>query len=116
MAEKKRFGEIISKCWSDTAFKQRFLTDPKTVLAEFDIEVPEGLDVKVVENTDNTMYLTLPTKPPHPGELSDDQLDNVSGGTGMVKLNPAIVKFRTKVLVTSALDNTCSQGKECIPW
>jgi hypothetical protein len=121
MESKKRFGEIISKCWGDAAFKARFISDPKKVLAEYDIEVPEGLDVKVLENTNDLMYLTIPPKPDH-SALSDDQLDQVSGGAGNVQnfqatKKPVLVrKFHTQVLVTSAADSTCSQGKECVPW
>ena len=119
--DKNRYGELISKCWGDAAFKQRFLTDPKKVLAEFDIEVPAGLDVKVVENTGNMMYLTLPTKP-NRDELSDNQLDAVSGGAGTLQpvttVQPvAYTRFSTIIVkATSAGQNTCSGGKECVPW
>jgi hypothetical protein len=118
--EKNRFGEIISKCWHDTAFKQRFLTDPKSVLAEYEIEVPEGLNVKVLEESPDMMFITLPAMPPKADELTEDQLDAVSGGAGNVKRAPSaqavkVVKFRTKVVYTQP-SQTCSSGKECVPW
>ncbi len=126
MADENRFGEIISKCWGDAEFKKRFIADPKKILAEFGMEVPEGLNVKVVENTEDTMYLTLPPAPPKPkGELSDNQLDAVSGGAGNVAVGtsptltarPAYVNLTSKLkLATSAGLNTCSGGKECVPW
>jgi hypothetical protein len=119
---KNRFSEIISKCWLDTAFKQRFLTDPKAVLAEFEIELPAGLNVKVVENTDDTIYLTIPPKPVR-GELSDSDLEGVSGGAGGAAkpaqvVRPGVAHQLVTILVHTAAGNTtCDQhSKDCVPW
>jgi hypothetical protein len=120
---KNRFGDIISKCWQDAAFKQRFLTDPKAVLAEFEIEVPAGLNVKVVENTDDTLFLTIPPKPVR-GELSDKDLEGVSGGAGGTVarpnqiLRPGVVSSITPTLIHTAAGNTTcdSHSKDCVPW
>ena len=45
-----------------------------------DIDVPDGIDVNVVENTDNTVHITMPKAPAGDGELSDEELGNVAGG------------------------------------
>ena len=73
----KIMGKIISQCWIDEAFKQRFIAEPATVMKESGLEVPVELEFKVVENTDKVNYILLPSKP---DELSDEQLDTVSGG------------------------------------
>jgi len=44
------------------------------------IDVPAGMTVTVVENTDKQFHLVLPPVPTD--ELSDDALDGVSGGGG----------------------------------
>ena len=36
------------------------MSDPKAVLAEYDMPVPDGMDVKVVENADNCVHITMP--------------------------------------------------------
>ena len=36
------------------------MSDPKAVLAEYDMDVPDGMDVKVVENADNCVHITMP--------------------------------------------------------
>ena len=59
----KRFGRIVAKAWSDDAFKRRLLNDPKAVLQEHGIEVPAGAEVKIVENTDQVVYVNLPRQP-----------------------------------------------------
>ena len=60
--------------------KQRFLSRPHAVLAEHGMEVPEGFNVNVVENTDTTVHVTLPPAPTANGELSDEELANAAGG------------------------------------
>jgi hypothetical protein len=46
-------------------------------MKEAGLEVPAGVEFKVVENTDKVSYILLP---PKPDELADEQLDAVSGG------------------------------------
>jgi len=70
--------DLFAACWKDEALKQRFMSDPRVVLAEYGIDVPDGMDVNVVENTDNTVHITLPMKPSD--ELSDDELSDAAGG------------------------------------
>ena len=53
----------MARAWSDPVFKKRLVTDPKAVLLEQGIEVPDGADVKVVENTDEVVYINLPRQP-----------------------------------------------------
>ena len=52
--------------------------DPKAVLQEQGVTVPAGMQVKVVEDTDQVRHLTLPTRPA--GELAEGELVQVAGG------------------------------------
>ncbi|MGY8750370.1 MAG: hypothetical protein ACKVHR_20205, partial [Pirellulales bacterium] len=52
--QKNQLASLFAACWKDDALKQRFLSDPHAVLAEHEMDVPEGINVNVVENTDNT--------------------------------------------------------------
>jgi hypothetical protein len=38
------------------------------------------MDVKVVENADDCVHITLPAAPGGSGDLSDDELSNAAGG------------------------------------
>ena len=78
--ETNKMNTLIAACWKDDALKQRFLSDPHAVLAEHGMDVPEGLNVKVVENVDNTVHVTLPAAPTANGDLSDEELENAAGG------------------------------------
>ena len=74
------FAELFAACWKDDALKPRFMADPKADLAEHGIDVPDGINVNVVENSDNTVHITMPQAPDGAGELSDEELANVAGG------------------------------------
>ena len=76
--QKKQLASLFAACWKDEALKARFMADPKAVLAEYGMEVPDGTDVKVVENADDCVHITLPAKPS--GDLSDEELSNAAGG------------------------------------
>ena len=57
------------------------MRDPKSVLKDYGLEVPDGMDVKVVENADNCVHITLPAAPAGSMDLSDDELSNAAGGS-----------------------------------
>ena len=78
--EKNTLAELFAACWKDESLKARFMSDPKAVLAEYDIPVPDGIDVKVVQNTDDCVHITLPAPPAGHMELSDEELSNAAGG------------------------------------
>jgi hypothetical protein len=77
----KKMQQIIAKAWMDEDFKQRLLTDPAAVLKEGGFELPAGMEVRMVENTDKVLHLVLPAKPASE-ELSDEQMEKVAGGMG----------------------------------
>jgi hypothetical protein len=72
----KKISRVISKAWSDEAFKKRLMSHARAVLKENGLTFPEGVVVNAVENTDKVFYLVIPPKP----ELKDEQLDKVAGG------------------------------------
>ena len=83
------YGQLIAKAWTDEEFKARLLADPKAAMKEVGMDVPEGMEVEVVESTQEKAYLVIPAKP-GPGELSDEDLDNVAGGWRHVGTVPGI--------------------------
>jgi hypothetical protein len=79
--QKNQLASLFAACWKDEALKARFMSDPKAVLAEHGMDVPDGMDVKVVENADNCVHITMPATPTGSMELSDEELANAAGGT-----------------------------------
>jgi hypothetical protein len=80
---------VAGRAGRDEAFRQRLLKSPKEALVDAVEAVtgtratpPEGLEVRVVEETPTTLYLVLPATATG-GELGSAQLDEVSGGAGL---------------------------------
>jgi hypothetical protein len=73
----KKMGKVIAKAWSDADFKARLLANAAEILQAEGIEIPAGVKIDVVENTNEHFYLVIPNQPE---ELSDEQLDKVAGG------------------------------------
>jgi hypothetical protein len=75
----KKMSQLIAKCWADEGFKQKLLADPAATLKAEGVELPAGLSIKALENTDKVFHLVIPAKPT---DLSDEDLDKVAGGGG----------------------------------
>lgn len=78
------FNSLIIKAWEDEQFRQELLTNPKAVYAkEFGCDVPEGLEIQVIEGTLGTVKMVLPINlfsAIAEEELSEKALDAVAGG------------------------------------
>jgi hypothetical protein len=82
----KKYLQLVERASADSKLKQRLLDDPKTVLQEYGLEVPEGVEVRVVESTEKVLYLTLPRQPAGDGgELTPSQLSRITGGATMLE-------------------------------
>ena len=72
---------IIQRSLEDDAFRQRLIEDPKAAVEdELGTRLPEEVRVVAVEETQDTIYLVLPSTPMAGGELSDQELGSVAGG------------------------------------
>ena len=80
--QRNALAQLFAACWKDEALKARFMSDPKAVLTEYGMDVPDGIDVNVVENSDNTVHITMPPAPAGDSELSDEELAGAAGGAG----------------------------------
>ena len=87
--ERNQLAELFAACWKDEALKARFMSDPKAVLAEYGMDVPEGMDVNVVENSDNCVHITMPVASGGHQDLSDEELSAAAGGALETKSSTA---------------------------
>ena len=72
---------IAEKAWKDEAFHAAVLTNANQVYKEFMGQpVPEGVTIRVVEDTLSLVHFVLPQKPANANELSDAELEAVAGG------------------------------------
>ncbi len=66
------FQEVLDRIWSDEALRQRLIADPKPVLREFGLQIPDSKSVQVHENTLTVLNVVLPVKPDGEMESSND--------------------------------------------
>lgn len=83
MEASSAFGKVIATAWSDDDYKARLIADPAAVLSEAGVDLEEGVSITVVEDTADVRHLVLPAAPAE-GELSEDALEQVAGGTTKV--------------------------------
>ena len=71
---------IIERSLKDESYRQRLRADPKgTLEEELGTRLPEGIQVRAVEESAQSIYLVLPSATPV-DELSDEALEAVAGG------------------------------------
>ena len=71
-------AHLLKRAGEDPAFRQTLLSNPRQALQqEVGLRIPENFELKVVEETSNSLYLVLPAD--H-AELSDLELESMSGG------------------------------------
>jgi hypothetical protein len=57
-------ARVVSRAWTDPAFRGRLTSDPKAALKEEGIQLPDDVQVKVLQNTPTLQHLVLPVAPP----------------------------------------------------
>jgi nitrile hydratase alpha subunit len=76
--------KLIQRSMEDEDFRQRLLDDPKGALEqELGDRLPEGVEVRAVQESADTIYLVLPSASAlgeGGGEISDRELESVAGG------------------------------------
>jgi nitrile hydratase len=55
-------------------YRSRAVSDPRGVLAEFGVELDDGVEVRVVDSTADVRYLVIPRRPADTDDLSEEEL------------------------------------------
>ena len=70
--------------YKSTAYRSRAVIDPRGVLREFGLELPEDVEVRVWDSTAELRYLVLPERPAGTGALSEAELAELVTRDAMV--------------------------------
>jgi hypothetical protein len=85
ISEDLLWSQIVARAWSDEDFMNRLRSDPRAALAEYGLELPQSMAIKVVdgpearivEDTDSVRHFILPGNPP------DDLMEEDLVGDGV---------------------------------
>lgn len=80
MAESNPFAKVFARAWKDPEFKKKLLKDPKAACKEMGVDLPQGVSVKIVENTPKSITMILPTSPTNASELQESELERLAAG------------------------------------
>ena len=77
--------------YKDTAYRARSVIDPRGVLAEFGLALPDDVEVRVWDSTAEVRYLVIPERPAGTDGMSEDELTALVTRDSMIgaeKLGP----------------------------
>jgi nitrile hydratase len=61
--------------WYKSApYRSRAVRDPRGVLADFGVQLPEDMEIRIWDSTAEVRYLVIPRRPPGTGHLNETQL------------------------------------------
>ena len=70
---------VVARARQDNEFREQLKANPVAVLRDQGIELPPGIQVRVLEDSDRVVRLALPPRPSGHA-LSEEELDSVVGG------------------------------------
>jgi len=86
--EQKVYAEIVQKAWDDAEFKKTLVANPVEAIEKHTgkkLNLPEGKTFVVRDQTDDSViYINIPAKSEADAELSEEQLEAVSGGVSAI--------------------------------
>ena len=70
--------------YKSLAYRSRAVIDPRGVMAEFGLELPEEMEVRVMDSTADMRYLVLPRRPAGTEGLSEEALARLVNRDSMI--------------------------------
>ncbi|MFD4709555.1 nitrile hydratase subunit alpha [Streptomyces sp. NPDC058430] len=70
--------------YKSEAYRSRVVRDPRGVLAEFGVTLPESVDITVWDSSAETRYMVLPRRPAGTDRLSEDELASLITRNGLI--------------------------------
>ena len=85
LAQRKAFETAVTlRAWNDPVFAEQLALEPIAAInAAFDLDLPADITVNIHHETSTSLHLSLPPMPAiaiDSNELTDDDLERVSGG------------------------------------
>ena len=92
---------VVDRAMSDPAFRQQLLASPAATLQSAGVEVPQGVEVRAVENSASLANLVLQARPPG---VSDDAIRQALGAPGDANSPAASLDAYTQLVLKTWSD------------
>ena len=92
---------VMDRAMSDPAFRQQLLASPAATLQSAGVELPQGLEVRAVENSDSLANLVLQARPPG---ASDDAIRQALAAPGNANSPAANVEAYMRLVLKTWSD------------
>jgi hypothetical protein len=104
-------AKIVKRCWEDEEFRKDFTSDPAGVFAKYlNVPADDLPQVVVYQETAGSWHIVLPAKPANADELSEQDLEKVSGGTTPSLVAISIVTAGSAISLSVSGAITTDQG------
>jgi nitrile hydratase len=70
--------------YKQAAYRSRAVRDPRGVLAEFGVDLPDAVEVRVWDSTAELRYLVLPERPAGTAGWGEDELASIVTRNAMI--------------------------------
>lgn len=70
--------------YKSEAYRSRVVREPRAVLAEFGLDIPDGREITVWDSSAESRYMVLPQRPPGTEELTENQLAELVTREGLI--------------------------------
>jgi hypothetical protein len=95
-------AKIVKRCWEDEEFRREFTADPVgTAVKHLQVPVASLPKIVVHEEPAGSWHIVLPVKPSDTGELSEDELEKIAGGTTPACIS-VVVTIGTTVMTSAS--------------
>jgi hypothetical protein len=105
-------GQVSAQALQDEAYRTRLQGDPKAVLSESGLDLPEGIDVKVLSQFEeipagdaSTLYLVVGATG---DQLSHEELSAVAGGGSCQSTSSTALTIPSCVSSASTASTQCN--------
>jgi nitrile hydratase len=70
--------------YKSEAYRSRVVREPRAVLAEFGLRIPDGQEITVWDSSAESRYMVLPQRPADTGHLDEEQLAELVTREGLI--------------------------------
>jgi Nitrile hydratase, alpha chain len=98
------WDKIVEQAQKNPKYHQQLMSDPRSLMEkQLGTVIPKSVNIKVLEEANDTYYIVLPATAKEGAELSDSDLEKVAGG-GTVKGNASCNNAQGSAIGVTVVD------------